>query len=194
MKLNWYTSNPFGSGMDRFSIERAPDQAGSPGTWRPLATVPTREPYAWNYTYDDAGHKLNTTFWYRVRTHNWIGFGPYSVSANATIVLPAAPGSLAGWLGGSNQVNLSWYQTPNDQNGFRIERAPDAGGVPGPWKEIGLLRLTNTPDAFFTDKQVTALTTNWYRVRAFNGLGLSAYSTAINVASVPPPPPNLSVS
>ena len=194
LNLHWEVFFPFGSGMNAFNIERAPDIAGSPGTWSALTNLPIHEPYSYSYGYSDPGHEANTTWWYRVRTHNWIGYGPYSTATSATIVLPTAPGSLAGWLGGSHQVNLSWHQTPSDQNGFRIERAADAGGTPGSWSEIGVLRQTNSPDGLFTDKQVTALTTNWYRVRAFNQLGNSDYSTAISVAVMPPPQPTLSVS
>jgi titin len=193
VNLNWYLDNPFTSGMDKFEVERAPDVAGSPGAWSPLATLPVHEPYTWSYSYTDAGHALNTTWWYRVRTHNWIGYGPYSDPISATIVLPAAPTWLSGWLGGSNRVKLQWQEYPADQQGFRIERAPDAGGQPGQWNEIGILGLTNS-SAAFTDFQVTAPSTNWYRVRAFNQLGLSAYSTNISVAAVPPPPPQLTVA
>ncbi len=194
MVLNWYVGSSYGFGLDAFSLERAPDEAGSPGTWSSLTNISVREPYSWGYTYSDAGHDLNTTWWYRVRTHNWIGYGPYSTPTNATIILPAAPVQLSGWLGGSHQVNLQWLQYPSDQNGFRIERAVDAGGGPCTWSEIGILQLTNSKEAFFTDKNVTALTTNWYRVRAFNQLGNSDYSSAITVAAVPPPAPSLSLN
>ena len=194
LNLQWELFYPFRSGMDAFNIERAPDVAGNPGAWSSLTNLPIPGPYSYSFDYSDPGHETNTTWWYRVRAHNWIGYGPYATATSGTIVLPAAPGSLVGWLGGSNQVNLSWYQIPSDQNGFRIERAPDAGGAPGPWTEIGVLRQTNQADGFFTDQQVTALTTNWYRVMAFNQLGNSDYSPAISVAVMPPPQPTLSVS
>lgn len=194
LDLNWGADDSFGSGVDVFSIERAPDIAGAPGSWSAFTNMPIRAPYAWSYSCSDTGHGLDSTWWYRVRAHNWIGYGPYSTPANGTIILPAAPTWLTGWIGSSNQINLQWQQYPSDQNGFRIERAADSGGAPGTWTEIGILQLTNATEAVFTDKQVTALTTNWYRVRAFNQLGSSDYSTAISVATVPPPAPVLSVS
>jgi hypothetical protein len=193
INLTCFSGDAFSSGIDCFQLEKAPDLAGLPGVWTPLVTIPVKNSRQWSYAYSDSNLTLNATWWYRVRSHNWIGYSSYSTPVSATVILPGTPAWLNGWMGASNQVNLSWYQSPNDQNGFRIERAPDAGGTPGIWSEIGVQHQTNSPDGFFTDKAVTALTTNWYRVRAFNQLGNSDYSSVIAVATLPPPQPALTI-
>src|SRR6185369_15847809 len=43
----------------------------------------------------------------------------------------------------------------------------------------------------YTDTNVSAYSTNWYRVRAYNILGASGYCAAISVKAMPPEAPVL---
>ena len=180
--LSWFES--YFSEIGGFKIERAPDGGGSPGAWMRITTVGSYTTY-----YTDTGRAANTTYWYRVRAYNWVGDSPYSGAASVTIVPPAAPDYLAATVGTTNHVNLEWYDSRRDEDGFQIERAPDAGGSPGTWAEIATLSAPGAYPGFYSDTNVTANTTNWYRVRAFNVVGMSDYSTPASIAVVPPPAP-----
>ena len=79
---------------------------------------------------------------------------------------------------------------PADQNGFKLERSSDVKGLPGIWAEIGTILSSNQYLTQFVDTNVIQNTTNWYRARAFNALGISAYGDPTSVAVVPPPPPD----
>jgi titin len=182
----------YSGGTMGFKIQRAPDVAGSPGSWTDIATLaPSGADYG---SYSDTGLAANTTYWYRVLAYNWAGDSPYSSPASVTIVPPGAPNYLSAAIGITNQVNLSWYDYSEDEDGFEIDRAPDAGGSPGTWTEIGTINATNFYSASYIDTNVTAYTTNWYRVRAFNVVGDSAYSDPASISVTPPAAPSLSAS
>jgi hypothetical protein len=70
----------------------------------------------------------------------------------------------------ATQLDLSWSDNADNEDGFNIERRNGASGI---FAEIA----TVGADAeFFTDSGLTQGATYCYRVRAFNGAGDSAYS------------------
>src|SRR5262249_9579973 len=81
------------------------------------------------------------------------------------------------------------WQTPQGWvQGYRVERAPDDGGVPGAWTWIG-----NTDWWLTSWRDYTVVTnhTYWYRVAAYNWIGGSSNSTPFYIVyAVPPAPPN----
>ena len=182
VNLSWHD---YSANATSFQIERAPDAGGSPGTWTEITNTP-------NTSCTDSNLTANTTYWYRASAYNWIGDSPFSDPVSVTVVPPATPDYLSGTVGTTNQVNLSWYDYPEDEDGFKIERAPDVGGNPGSWTEIGIANANNIyyGNFAYTDTNATANTTNWYRVRAFNFIGFSAYSAAASIRIVPPDAPN----
>src|ERR1043166_270667 len=185
-----YWSEDYPGEIGGFKLERAPDADGSPGAWTEIAVLNRSfTSYPFNY-YRDPGRTPGATYWYRLRAYNWIGDSLYSDAAGATIVPPRAPNSLRATIGPTNQVKLVWYENYTDEDGFKIERAPDLGGSPGTWAEIATIGATNAYSAAYNDTDVTANTTNWYRLRAFNVIGISDYSLPVSVAVVPPPAPS----
>ena len=181
VNLNW---NAGSGGAMGFKLERAPDANGAPDAWAQIAKLGPSSLLFLRLYYTDTNRAADTTYWYRVRAFNWIGDSPYSDPAVVTIVPPAAPSNLAAAIGNTNQVALSWYDSATDEDGFTVERAPDIGGSPGAWTQLG-----NTYYSSYTDTNATANTTNWYRVRAFNALGVSDYSAAASIYLVPPGAP-----
>jgi hypothetical protein len=179
-----------GIGLAGFKIERAPDLAGSPGQWTQIALLPavTFTPHSYN----DTGRSPDTTYWYRVRAFNWVGDSPYSEQLSATIVPPAMPSDLQAFIGDTNQVNLFWWGSPDDDE-FYVESAPDSGGAPGPWKQIATVPVwTHSYQLnYYADTNAIANTTNWYRVRAYSVVGVSSYCTPTTVAIIPPGIPTL---
>jgi formylglycine-generating enzyme required for sulfatase activity len=86
---------------------------------------------------------------------------------------PNAPSALAAT---SSQlgISLTWTDNSNNEQGFKIERSPD--GTSG-WTEV----YQTMPDAMsWTDATAAIGSTYWYRVRAFNPVGDSAYSNTAN--------------
>jgi hypothetical protein len=173
-----------------YKIQRAPDVGGSPGTWTEIARIPAN-PDALVYRHTDS-NLVAGVFWYRVSAFNWVGDSPFSAT-KVTVSLPNSPFEFRYSIGTNHQVEIFWMQLePLDADGFWLERASDAGGVPGAWNQIAV--VTNRPShdysGYYSDTNVTANTTNWYRARSYNVLGSSGYSAPFKVRIVPPPAPN----
>ena len=166
-------------------IERAPDVNGMPGAWTQIAMLDVTN----GVSYTDRGLSLGTTYWYRARAYNWVGDSDYTAPTHITIVLPAPPTSVNVSVGSTNGVDLTWYPAISDQDGFKLERAPDVDGAPGAWTEIATLNDSHAYSESFHDVDVLANQTYWYRIRSFNLLGTSAYSTPVSIALLPPPAP-----
>ena len=84
----------------------------------------------------------------------------------------------------SGSAILNWIYNPTyqEQDGFNIEKSLD--GI----SYSNICSLSNSVSRSYTDTVVTSNATYWYRINAFNEVGISEYS---NIASIffPPPPP-----
>ena len=96
------------------------------------------------------------------------------VAMSATPTVPAAPSNLNGTVISTSQINLSWTDNSGNETGFRIERKTGAAGT---WAEIATVGANVTS---YSSTGLMANTTYYYRVRAYNGTGNSAYSSEIN--------------
>jgi hypothetical protein len=83
--------------------------------------------------------------------------------------------------GSSSQVNLSWTDNSTNERGIKVERATSRG----PWSQIA---TTGPNITSYSSTGCSASTTYYYRVRATNTAGDSAYS---NIASATTPPQSL---
>jgi hypothetical protein len=117
----------------------------------------------------------NTTYYVRVRAVDWVGnqsawdYGggtPYSFTTARDTAAPAQVTGLS--AGGSRTlIGLSWTANSEaDLKHYEIQRAPDVTGSPGTWATIALARLNYYIDQDFTDPEISANDTFWYRVRA----------------------------
>lgn len=82
---------------------------------------------------------------------------------------PNAPSSLSASALSSSSIKLTWADNATNETGFKLERSLD-GQV---FSQIATLGENTTS---FTDTGLAASTTYFYRVRAYNGIGDSAYS------------------
>jgi hypothetical protein len=92
---------------------------------------------------------------------------------------PAIPEALAARVVSSNQVWLTWQNTPTNEMGFKIEGSPDGLDF-APLATLGanLTNYTNT----------VLLPGTWlYRIRAWNGAGDSDYSNLAAAEFITPP-------
>jgi hypothetical protein len=108
----------------------------------------------------------------------------YKVAATTTATAPAAPSSLATRSLAYNSVAIGWSDNSSNESGFTVQRSSD--GVN--FTEIASL---GAGAVSFSDATVSARTAYYYRVRAFNSIGGSAYSNVLSVTTpdLPPPPP-----
>ncbi len=61
---------------------------------------------------------------------------------------------------------------------YKIQRAPDVGGVPGSWAQTGTTATTSTADS-----GLSGGTSYWYRIIGYNASGNGSYSTAAKVTT-----------
>ncbi|MEQ8471964.1 MAG: fibronectin type III domain-containing protein [Marinoscillum sp.] len=90
---------------------------------------------------------------------------------------PAAPSSLSATATSSSQINLSWADNSSNETGFRIERKTGSGGT---YSEIATVGSNITA---YNSTGLSASTTYYYRVRAYNGTGNSSYSNQSNATT-----------
>jgi len=82
---------------------------------------------------------------------------------------PNAPGGLNASDVSSSQINLSWSDNSNDEDGFKIERKSGNGS-------FSQITTVGNDVTSYNDSGLTASTTYTYRVRAYNSSGNSNYS------------------
>ncbi len=159
---------------DGFKIER---HAGD-GNFAEIATVG-----AGVTSYNDTGLSASTSYTYRVRAHNTGGNSGYSNEASATTATPppAAPSNLAATANGTSQIDLTWTDNSNDEDGFKIERHAGDGN----FVEIANLGADVTS---FNDSGLNPGTTYTYQIRAFNSGGNSTYDGPVSETTTPLPP------
>ncbi|RJQ22793.1 MAG: fibronectin type III domain-containing protein [Nitrospiraceae bacterium] len=93
-------------------------------------------------------------------------------------VSPNAPAGLTAIVVSSSQINLSWTDNSNNEAGFKIERK---AGIGGTYTQIASVGADVTA---YPDTGLTAGTAYYYRVRAYNSFGDSAYSNEANAATL----------
>lgn len=90
---------------------------------------------------------------------------------------PTAPSSLSAAAPGSTQIVISWTDNASDETGFKIERSLDDTN----WTQIGTAPANATS---YTDSGLAQATQYYYRVRAYNGAGDSAYTSSATATTL----------
>jgi predicted CxxxxCH...CXXCH cytochrome family protein len=89
---------------------------------------------------------------------------------NVVFTTPGTPTALTSSSVTNTSLTLTWT-APSGAVLYKIERAPDASGVPGTFVQIG-----TSGSASYADGGLFDGTVYWYRVRAWNPSGDGAYS------------------
>lgn len=141
-------------------------------------------------TYQSTGLAPATRYWYRVLAKNSAGKSGYSNIANTTTqqVAPNAPSNLTAAGVSSSQIDLKWVDNANNETGYQVERSPNGTT----FTKIADLGANVTT---YQNTGLTAATEYFYRVRAVNAVGASAYSNTGSAKTqnvpVPDKPSNL---
>lgn len=133
-------------------------------------------------TYTDKTAAPGTTYYYKVRATNTGGNSAYSNIASATTgSVPSAPTTLSTASISSSQIDLSWTDTASNETGYSIERSLTSGSG------FSLVATRTANTVAYSDTGLSNGTTYFYRVKATNGYGSSAYSNESSTTTAPAP-------
>jgi FtsP/CotA-like multicopper oxidase with cupredoxin domain len=162
-----------------FIIERADNG----GPFVQIGTAPARNNTG-SVAYVDATVVMGATYTYRVAAVNAAGPSAYSNAAGITVSVPADPSNAQATAvrqGSNERVTVTWTDNASNESGFEIQRATDAAFT------SGLVTSAVGPN-------VTTFTTGniprvayYFRVRAVNALGPSAWVNATPFPVLPAP-------
>jgi hypothetical protein len=168
-----------------FTLQRAPDNNGVAGGYAAVATLAAN-----TTTYANVKVAANTKYWYRLRATSAGGNSAWVVTSVTSLAeAPLAPTALTATRTTSAlTATLSWTDNSNDETGFLIEQAPDNGGAPGTYAQVGTVAANAKT---YTASGLTGATTYWFRVASYNAYGTS-YANGASVTTALPT--NLSVT
>jgi len=159
-----------------------------------LTTITTFTVGANVVTFTDTTVSAVTTYYYRVRATNAAGVSAWSNIAPVTTPspFPATPSGLTATAQSATSVLLNWTDNSNNETGFTIQRSTSTTFPANPTSFTVAANVTT-----FTDTTAVQLTTYYYRVRAFNAAGPSAWSNVANATTpslIPTPPSGLTAT
>ena len=152
-------------GATSYKVYRATSQNG---TYSLLGTVTAT-------SYTNTGAKAGTTYYYRVKACNDAGLSPYSniVSGQVKSVTPkpSAPVVKIGNSAASGKPMLTWNAV-SGATSYKVYRATSQKGT---YSLLGTVTATS-----YTNTGAKAGTTYYYKVKAVNSAGESAYSNVVS--------------
>jgi hypothetical protein len=142
----------------------------SGGIYNKLITIPAN-----TTSYTDVGLGSSATYYYKIQSTNAGGNSAWSNEANATTASsgpPAAPSGLSAIPMGCNSVLLTWTDKSTNEVSFDLRRSTSSSGT---YITIATLPA-NT--ATYTNTGLTKGRKYYYKIRAVNSVGNSAYSNS----------------
>lgn len=131
-------------------------------------------------TFSNKGLKDQTTYYFRIRALNAIGYSGYSnvaVVSTPKAPLPAKPENLKATAIDFDLVRLSWDAVSPNTKTVVVERSesPDKN-----YTEIGRVPY---PGRVFDDREILDVTDHYYRIKAINDAGDSPFSDVVKLSA-----------
>ncbi|MBI5359286.1 MAG: fibronectin type III domain-containing protein [Planctomycetes bacterium] len=151
---------------DGFRIER---KAGVGGAYIEISVVP-----ADTVSYNDMEVVSSKIYYYRVKAYNSSGDSAYSnsmqvIAPELKAKAPNPPSSLAATAISDSQIILSWQDNSGIEEGFAIEMGKDES-------DMKLINIAPSNTVLYNITGLTVSTCCFFKVKAFNFSGDSAYS------------------
>ncbi|MBA4150472.1 MAG: fibronectin type III domain-containing protein [Verrucomicrobia bacterium] len=180
IKLTWKDNSSIET---KFRVQRS--GSSNTGPWTTL----TSSLGANTTSYNANGLTPGKKYWFRVRAENSNDNSPWSNVDNATTkdVKANAPSGLTATAVNDVQINLSWTDNSNNEDGFKIYRSTDGTSFTA-IKTVGINVKT------FNNTGLAGNRRYWYRVYAYNTAGNSAASNTANDTTPPKAPSALSAT
>ena len=167
-----------------FKIQR---KLGATGGY---ATINTVAANATTYTDSDSALLDGTQYYYKVCATNSAGDSSYSNEVNG-ITTMRVPTGLVATAVSSSQINLTWTDNSLAESGYKIEQSAVDNQH---YSQIGV----TVPNATsYSAIGLSAGTKYYYRIRAYNAIATSAYSSeknATTLSSIPVAPSGLTIT
>ena len=150
--------------------------------------------FTWSYTmaqgvssYSVQNLSPSTTYYFKVAAYNSAGTSAFSNTVNATtMAVPANPTNLTATGTSASQINLAWTNNAVNPAATNIAVYKSTDGVNFSWS------YTLSPTASsFSVTGLTASTTYYFRIRAYNANGTSGYSNTSSATTSPTTAPTL---
>ena len=134
---------------------------------------------------NNTGLSAATQYFYRVRACNTGGCSAYTLEASATTLPnpPGPPSGLSATTISSTQINLSWSAATGTVATYHVERSTTTGSG-----FVEIASVSSATTTFSNSTGLTAATQYFYRVRACNTGGCSAYTLEAAATTLPLPP------
>jgi photosystem II stability/assembly factor-like uncharacterized protein len=141
------------------------------------------------------GRSVNTVALSPALSSIFAGIEGLGVGVSSNLTRPTRPLQLAVKALSATKAVLSWLDTSDTEDGFKMERKDGACASSGTWTQIG---KTQENVAYYTNAGLKPGATYSYQVRAYNTLGDSLYSNCATVvmpnAGAPPTPTALTAT
>lgn len=131
-------------------------------------------------SYSNTGLSASTKYYYRVRAYNTAGNSAYTTVASATTqampTVPVAPTGLAATASSASAIGVTWTDNATNETGYYVQRSTDGTN----FTQVGSV---GAGVASYGDSGLTASTTYYYRVCAYNAAGNSGYTAVANATT-----------